>query len=180
MTTSLKESVSLCLAWWNSLTGQENIASRNSGHIAELRRSSSVLDVVSCPVYHTLARTFPWLDPDDDADRLFLDKIAICAHVLSHVRENDDSLTVGRQLGLISNGSSSAPMSELRFRRLVQVSRHSEMFQHLRRLVGLIDNRTNVADLAELILRWGQPYKMKKFAFDYYGANNAPVKPKQS
>lgn len=170
----------ICLEWWSSLTGQDNPATRNTGHLAELRRSRNILDVVECPAYHTLARRFPWLDQDNRLDRYTLDRLAVIAHALPFVRRHDGGMRIGRQMGRIPTGKSSSPVSELRFRRLVQVTTAEDLMPAMRRVIALLDNTVNVVDLSELILWWGTPQRMKRLAFDYYGANDQPAAEKKS
>lgn len=166
-----------CLEWWKSLIGAENPATRNSGHLAELRRADTVLDVVSCPSYPALSRRFPWLDQNDPLGRLRLDRLAVVAHTLPHVRSHDAGLRLGQQMGRNPVGSSLPPVSELRFRRLVQVTRNEDLMAAMRRLVALLDGTVNVIDLSETVVWWGTPSRMKKLAFDYYGATD--TKPKK-
>lgn len=158
----------ICLEWWGDLTGAIDISRRNSGQAAELRRAHDVLSVVSCSSYHALKNRFSWLDHDNPDHRRTLNRLAVVAHVLPFVRKHDGNLRVGQQMGRPPAGASLPPVSELRFRRLVQVSRDDDLMQAMRRLVALLGNKVNVIDLAELIMWWGTPSRMKKLAFDYY------------
>ena len=158
----------ICLEWWGDLTGATDPSRRNSGQAAELRRAYDVLGVVSCPSYHALKNRFAWLDHDNADHRRTLNRLAVVAHVLPFVRRHDDKSRVGQQMGRPPAGSSLPPISEQRFRRLVQVSRDDDLMQAMRRLVALLDNTVNVIDLSELIMWWGAPSRMKKLAFDYY------------
>jgi CRISPR type I-E-associated protein CasB/Cse2 len=164
----------ICLEWWDDLTGFTNSKTRNSGQIAEMRRARDVLEVSFCPAYNYLIRRMTWLDGKDRAARRTLDRLAVAACVLAHVRDHTPDMTIARQMALPEKGKSTSAVSELRFRRLMQVRTNDELIAALRRTVSLLGNRVNVADLSDFIVRWEQPTRMKNTAFDYYAA--APEK----
>jgi CRISPR system Cascade subunit CasB len=165
---------SVCLDWWTKLNGLENIATRNTGHIAELRRASTIVDVVKCPSYHNLTRRFPHLQNHGECYGR-LDRLAVVAHVLAHVRKHDSRLSFAKQMGRPPEGKSTPPVSELRFRRFVQVTRNEDLMQAARRMVALLGGDVNVTDLAESIVWWNTPRRMKTIAFDYYQSQEITI-----
>ena len=125
--------------------------------MARLRRAATPVDVMLEQEALRLMTMLP---------RSSKDRVAILAGVLAWVREVDDK-RVARAIGRSAwNDDQSALVSESRFRRLLQ-SQPDELLNSMRRLVRQMKGQTNVADLADAILYWGDPVK-KKWIFDYY------------
>lgn len=110
--------------------------------------------------------------------------LAIIAGVVSHVSENDPTLSFAERMAQKNGG---APvMSELRFRRLLAVRTEEGLFRELRRAVKLADGRLNIVSLADDVFRWCADNQMLAFnkgqdirptdliqvrwSLDYYGA----------
>jgi CRISPR type I-E-associated protein CasB/Cse2 len=171
----------ICLDWWDDLTGVTDRKTCASGPLADLRRARDLLDVCLCPAYHRLVRRMPWLDGTTYAGRRMLDRLAVVAYVLAQVRKHDARLSVASQMATPKKGKSTSPVSELRFRRLMQVRTDEELMAALRRTVELLkessETTANVADLSDLILHWGQPSRMHNTAFQYYAV--VPEKPER-
>ena len=161
-------SAMICLDWWDNLTGATDTKSRDSAQVAQLRRAKTVLEASLCPAYHHLIRRMPWLDVEVYADRMRLERLAVVASVLSHVRHHLSDHPVSKLMGRPPAGKTTSLVSELRFRRLMQVRTNDDLIPALRRTVDLLDKRVDVADLSNLIIWWGSPEKMKDIAFGYY------------
>ncbi len=174
------------LRWWSALQprrpdGTRNPA-RNTAALAELRRASVPIDAIENDAAIDLYdRLFPG-GRSSQFDRLL--RVGTLACVLAHVRQHEERsragewLTVARAVGLqdLSNPTS-APMSPLRFRRLLAARGEDEVLTCFRRLVALAGHTVNIVDLAESILDWADDEagdrRRVRWAFDYHGARRA-------
>lgn len=134
--------------WWKDL--KKRRAAR-----ARLRRAKTLLEIMQEPEALRLIERLP-RNPD---------RVAMLAGILAWVRENDDQL-VARAIGRTSLDKEDAPMSEARFRRLLQ-ARDDELMEAMRRLVRLTKGEANVRDLSFAVLYWGDGVK-KHWIFRYY------------
>ena len=135
--------------WW------ENLKERRAAR-ARLRRAKTLLEIMQEPEALRLIERLP-RNPD---------RAAMLAGILAWVRDNDDQL-VARAIGRTSLDEEDAPMSEARFRRLLQ-ARDDELMEAMRRLVRLAKGKANVRDLSFAVLYWGDEVK-KRWIFQYYG-----------
>ena len=97
------------------------------------------------------------------------DRVAVLAGVLAFVRATDTQ-PVARAIGRKElDDDTSASMSEMRFRRLLQ-ARDTELMESMRRLARLAGWKVNVRGLSVAILGWGDAIK-KKWIFEYYNVS---------
>jgi CRISPR system Cascade subunit CasB len=151
-------------AWWRGLQPQDGLGERRPGDrgaLARLRRCASVMDAASEPATLALCRRL-------GAGEAGLERAALLAAVLAHVREDDPRLPVARQIGVPSDGA--APMSDLRFRRLLQAETPDEQLIGFRRLVALAGRKLNVADLAAGLWRWNDEATRRHWIYAYHDA----------
>ena len=139
--------------WWEDL--KERRAAR-----ARLRRAKTLLEIMQEPEALRLIERLP-RNPD---------RVAMLAGILAWVRDNDDQL-VARAIGRTSLDEEDAPVSEARFRRLLQ-ARDDELMEAMRRLVRLTKGKANVRDLSFAVLYWGDRVK-KRWIFQYYGVSDS-------
>lgn len=148
-------------AWWRALVPDDTKAPQ--GHqraaLARLRRARDSIDVMMEPEALRLIRHFPSHQRDGAATVASV-LACVTAHDADHIIRS-----VGRQ-DIDKNGS--VPLSEGRFRRLMQL-RTDELLDPMRRLVRLNKGRANVHDLAVSILWWGDDWVKKRWIFGYYG-----------
>lgn len=149
--------------WWRdwSPDAGDRRSGRERAAFARLRRARDAIDALAEPATLDLLRRLPGADPD---------RVATLAAVLAHVRETE-SARLARAVGCKSFGDEKPPLSEGRFRRLMQ-SEHDELGDALRRLVRLTKGRANVRDLAATALCWGDRVR-KRWIFDYYAVSVA-------
>ncbi|GJL44642.1 type I-E CRISPR-associated protein Cse2/CasB [Citrobacter farmeri] len=76
--------------------------------------------------------------------------LAMTAALAAHVRLIDERQSFATQLGY----SSTAAMSELRFKRLLAVKTPDELLRQLRRAIRLLNGSVNLISLAEDIFVW--------------------------
>lgn len=150
--------------WWHELNPQNGL---RSGHyraaLAHLRRAGTPLEAIQEAATLSLIQRLPHYRNKD--------RIAALAGILAWVRENDDR-RVARVVGRDSLDNEKAVMSEVRFRRLLQVVEDEELMEAMRRLVRLSDRKVNVCDLSNSVLYWGDRVR-KRWVFDYYGVSLA-------
>jgi CRISPR type I-E-associated protein CasB/Cse2 len=99
------------------------------------------------------------------ADQRDLDRVALLAAVLAHVRTETFDV-VARQIGVQRDGT--AVMSDLRFRRLLQADTLDERLTGFRRLVALAGRRLNVADIATGLWHWDDERTRRRWIYAYH------------
>ncbi len=145
--------------WWRELATAE-FGRRDRAAVARLRRAASALEAAEEPATIDLVRRL-------GGGIESLERVAVCAGVLAHVRD-DDTAPAARRVGSPRSGSNArAPMSSLRFRRLIQADTADDMLVQFRRLVALADRKANVADLAAALLDWSDLRK-RDWIFRYH------------
>lgn len=152
--------------WWRELQPKDEQGKRRSGDrgaLARLRRCATVMQAASEPATLALCRAL-------QAGEANLDRVALIAAVLAHVQNERFDLTVARQIGVQQD--STAPMSDLRFRRLLQADTLDEQLTGFRRLVTLVGRKLNVADLAAGLWRWRDEQERRRWIYAYHDAPN--------
>ena len=167
------------LHWWRDLHGHAEQAEEGSGEEgeptarakapnyrgerAELRRCNELIAVVLTPAYQRLFYALAAIDvpkPRNHEERL-----ATVAAVLAGVKP--DSAKPGSPFAQLL--ADSARLSELRFRRLLRIREHGELYPALVRLVRLLEGSADPLTLARGIYGWNDAMR-KRWAYDYYGA----------
>ncbi|MGE4297274.1 MAG: type I-E CRISPR-associated protein Cse2/CasB [Desulfovibrionaceae bacterium] len=145
-------------AWWLGLETRR-------GDRAELRRAATPADVILCEGFYHLLND---LRDDYAISPRSLPKLALVAGVTAHVR-TEDARPFAKQLASPKDGGSSAAMSGLRFRRLLQTDAADPdaLFVALVRAVRLAGNRANLASLANAAYWWNEKLR-RDWAVDYY------------
>ncbi len=154
----------IVLQWWSETIGDREAP---AGLRAELRRARTLEEVVFVPPYHDLRRRLAgtrWRS---------IDRIALVAGVLAWVREHDGGAAFAAQMAAPRAGATAtAPrVSPSRFRRLLRTGDDVEdlerLFEQVRRVVSLVDERANVTDLARSLYWWNAETR-KRWALEYY------------
>jgi CRISPR system Cascade subunit CasB len=165
----VKTSGEIARRWWTSLQPARERGYRGDpGALARLRRAS-LIDAMTEPVTVRLHREL-------GLARQCFSRAALVACVLAHVREDEPRRRVGRAAGPQSSGATGV-LSALRFRRLLNMRDEEDCSIAFRRLVALLKDKVNIADLAESLLDWDDEEKgdrrRTRWAFDYYDAGFA-------
>ena len=165
----VKTSGGIAHRWWTSLQpARERGYKGDAGALARLRRGS-LIDAMTEPETVRLHREL-------GLARQTFSRAALVACVLSHVREDQPGLKVARAAGPQSSGEAGV-LSALRFRRLLNIRGEEDCSVAFRRLVALLGEKVNIADLAESLLDWNDEEKgdrcCTRWAFDYYDAGVA-------
>ena len=145
------------LRWWEGLD-------KNRGSRAELRRAHDLTAIALTGAYQHLYRTllaFGWPEEDKPENNGRNERLAAIAGLLAHVKTQGE-----RSLPVIMSEGERPPLSELRFRRLLESSSLDEVFIGLRRALPLVAYQANVPELANDVLFWGDSVK-KRWAYTY-------------
>lgn len=162
----------VAFAWWSSLQPQPQHDGRRRGDpgaLARLRRAdliAAAMEEVTIDLARRLARA--WKLPPD----LLLERSALIAAVLAHVRDNDS-----RKVAAVAGakiGDDRRVLHPLRLRRLFAARTPADCLTAFRRLVALLGKQASVSDLAESLLDWPDiergDRRRTRWACDYYGA----------
>jgi CRISPR system Cascade subunit CasB len=154
--------------WWRELQPDDKRPNPADGAgsraaLARLRRCTSAIHAATIAEALELARR---LDITHGRHGRF-ESVLLTAVVLAHVRDDDRSAPVARRLGG-AGPNSRAPMSPLRFARLLNAETTEEKLIAFRRAVVLLGGTAHVPNLASALLDWSDKTRIA-WAFDYYG-----------
>lgn len=139
------------------------------GPRARLRRAATPTEVVFEPKFHELFHRLAALHPElDRAEKR--EALAAVAGLAARVREHVPGRSFAGQLGAPAarkGGAAQAPLSPLRFRRLLTVDGLEERYAALGRVLHLLEGRVNLLSLADSVLYW-DPNTRQQWAYDYY------------
>ena len=164
----------LAQEWWrrlqpDSARGNPQERGGDRAALARLRRAASLAEIMAEEATIDLWRSIG----SDDTQQL--QRVAVIAHVLAHVRKHDDEPTVMRRVGRRSYGdadSAKLALKPIRFRRLLAAREDEELMREMRRLVQMADRRLDVGHLAASLLFWSDTTRAR-WAFDYFAATHA-------
>ena len=112
----------------------------NRGDRAALRRCGSLVEVAFVPAFHQLSRELRAVaDAPINPDRL----LAVAG--LAAIIKQPIASPLPRQMARPAVGDK-PPVSELRFRRLLQCQTQEDLFHPLRRILHLLDDQANLYD----------------------------------
>jgi CRISPR system Cascade subunit CasB len=150
-------------AWWLEMQpasekpGQPN----RRGELAELKRCKSLEDILLVPRFQLLRRIL------QAAGWSRLPACAAMAGVLAHIETHQDKHTFPAWLAQPRGEGLGPRVSELRFRRLIRIKSHDELFIDLVRVLPLAGDTAPVAALARDVYRWNERTR-QHWTFDYY------------
>lgn len=151
------------VGWWHCVNSDEAPGSARADR-AVLKRAGSVQAVIVTPAYQRAyvvlkkAHGGRW-SPDEE------DRIAAIVGLSAHVRKLGE-LSLPKAMSTPPKGTDRNPVSELRFRRLLDSPDIDALFVGLRRTLPLIDHTVRLEALAKDIFSWGDDVK-KSWAYDY-------------
>ena len=132
------------------------------GARAELRRAKSAHEVGITRAFNSLRRELERKGWSPSPLRL-----AVIAGIAAHIDMDDASASLAAQMGSPATKGEPAPISERRFRRILEVDDAPELFTGLRRAVQILGRRANLTDLARAVYGWNDIQK-RQWAYDYY------------
>lgn len=140
--------------WWNRLNEQP-------GEKAQLRRCHSATEVeLSAPYFNFLLSLKGIPIP-------MRNRLPIIAGVLAHVKSNDLNQTIAESMGK----GETPKVSNLRFRKFINIESDNELYVAMIRIVRLLDGRVNIHDIIKSILYWNERTR-KDWAYLYYTGKN--------
>lgn len=148
----------ILIKWWASL--QEDKGAR-----AELRKCHELPEVFMQSSFHRLYNSFKnFGDVNEEG-------LATVAGLLSNIKDNN-SLNIASQMARDINGQENtkeekAVIKGLRFRRILKIQNHSELFPVMIRIIKHLKGLVNITDLANSAYYWNDSTK-KTWAFKYY------------
>lgn len=143
------------LTWWEALK-------ENRGDRAELRRCQKIDEVLLTEAYHKLRKRLGAVGFTPKVE----DQLGAVAGLLAHVDENIDGTGVAAQMAGGAQDEE-APLSGLRFRKLLKTESREDLYRPLMRAVRLLGRQVNAAALAGDVFYWGTSVR-KRWARDYY------------
>lgn len=162
-------SVGALMRWWKTLV-VENPSGAARADRAVLRRANDLTAVACLPAYQQVYRAMAATEDAADWRDFQKERIAAAVALLAHVKA-DNGLSVPRAMSQRAEGSDRNPVSELRFRRLLDASDTETLFIGLRRALPLIDYRVHPESLLNDLFFWGDGIK-KQWAYDYAWPTN--------
>ena len=132
------------LKWWREVR-------EDKGECARLRRCETPIEAALCKSVFRLRVLLPFWNNQPEI-------LATLAGILSHIEENDASVSFARQLARPKESGGKSLMSEHRFQKLMKSRGWDEFYQSLRRALQLMHKKANVLSLADGIIRWGREY----------------------
>lgn len=139
------------VAWWHSLSRR--------GDRAELRRCQTPDDVIFCPAFHRLRHA---LAPFGQFGMV---RLATAAGLAAHIRSHADGALLADVLA--GQGIEKTGLTQRRFRRLMEIDDHADLYRDMRRAIQHIGRTLDVADVARIIMSWGD-YVKRDLATSYY------------
>ena len=153
-TNKTQEPTGIVREWWASMQN-------NRGARAELRRATSLTEVVLLPFHFELRARLAgtaWRH---------IEGVALIAGALAHVDHDDPGLSFPAQMARPRGSGQGAIVSDLRFRRLIQHKTRTDLFVPIIRIVRLLGRTANVSNLAESLYWWNDCTR-RECAFAYY------------
>jgi CRISPR system Cascade subunit CasB len=158
-------SINALLRWWKTLV-VENPSGAARADRAVLRRANDLTAVACLPAYQRVYRAMAGAEGAGDWQDYQKERIAAAVALLAHVKA-DNGLSLPKAMSQHpEDGSDRNPVSELRFRRLLDATDTEALFAGLRRALPLIDHRADPGSLVRDVFSWGDTVK-KRWAYDY-------------
>jgi CRISPR system Cascade subunit CasB len=155
------ESSEILVSWWQALEDDR-------GKRANLRRAAGPSEVAFESSFHNLLARLR--GQGYAVGREGTIALAAIAGLAAHVRSHIGGASIAQQMATPKSRGASAPVSGLRFRRLLAVSDRDELYPLLVRLVRLLDGRVNIVSLANSAFWWNERTK-REWAYDYYATS---------
>lgn len=157
-------SIEKLIRWWQKISS-ETVSGSARADRAILRRAADIDAVVLSSAYQRIHAEManahdgrPWQVWEND-------RVAAIVGLAAHIRENT-SVSLPRAMSYRLEGSDRNPVSELRFRRLLEAPDIDALFAGLRRTLPLIGWAVDLRSLSRDVFGWGDTVK-KRWAYDY-------------
>jgi len=154
-----------CIQRWLTYLDEHDRGGR-----AELRRASSVLSAAMCQATHRLHRQLDTICQGDISDKQ-RDRLAMACALMAHIKQ-PGRLPLPQAMSERTPGADRNPVSELRFRRLLDAHDDEALLSGLRRVLPLIDGHVCPVLLTRDVVFWGDTVK-RAWAYDYRWPDHA-------
>jgi CRISPR system Cascade subunit CasB len=142
--------------WWQGLD-------KNRGERARLRRCKNPLEVASVQVF------FNPLFKLEREGKVSSERLALVIGALSHVKTYQGGKPFPELMAEPkTEGGSNYRVSELRFRRLLEIKDRDELYPAIIRMIKMVDSKANIYGLANDLYWWNERTK-KEWAYRYFG-----------
>lgn len=162
-------SVGVFMSWWE-LISKDDAAGTARADRAILRRAPDLTAVACTSAYQRLHERMKAANAGADWPVFRNDRIAAAVALSAHVQQDSRRLTLPKAMSASTETGDSAddsnPVSELRFKRLLDAPDIDALFIGLRRVMPLIAERVNPKSLLLDLFEWGDTTK-KRWAYDY-------------
>jgi CRISPR type I-E-associated protein CasB/Cse2 len=147
---------------------------RDRGGRAQLGRCESADGAVFIPAFHGLIERFDSTPGALGAAEVRgLARVALCAGRVRRAPNHPEVGAAHTLAAALAKGDGGAPMSELRFRRLLEGADQDDALKQLRRAIDLLGGNVSLRDVAAAAFDFN-PGLRKRWAFDYF--RNLPKK----
>lgn len=155
--------------WWTRFDPK---AVGKAVHFAKLRRCSTPADALGEQAARALLGEFGLFKSRlTRSEERRATQILTAAIILANVREDEPQRPFARRLGDPSKGA--APLSPLRFQRLLNAAPGESQIAQFRRAVMIADRRANVGDLGAALYYWGDRERVR-WIYQYHQAAPPP------
>lgn len=144
--------------WWQALQS-------DSGTRARLRRANSTSTVALEYGYNQLVQRLHDAKSIRIKQKYMQENLPAVVRILAHVREDNTTQSVAGSMRGVH--SQRAIISDLRFRRLIQIKDQDQLADMLIRVIRMLGYRVNVCDLAKSVYCWNE-HTCKRWANQYY------------
>lgn len=141
-----------------------HLEEHDKGGRAQLRRASSVLSAAMCQATHRLHSQLDTICQGDISGTQ-RERIAMACALMAHIKKQGP-LAMPQAMSERQPGSERNPVSELRFRRLLDAHDDEALFSGLRRVLPLIDGLVCPVQLTRDVLFWGDTVR-RDWAYAY-------------
>lgn len=150
--------------FWKAVKDWHGELDKRRGQRAELRRAKTPTEVVCAPAYHRGFAAFLATQgyPLGDHD---LRRLAPAAGLLAHVTTLAEQGHFARQLAASQKGSQE--VRDQRFKKLMAIDDHDELYVMLRRLIRYFDGHAHMQSLVTGVYFWGDGVK-RQWAMNYF------------
>jgi CRISPR type I-E-associated protein CasB/Cse2 len=181
MTSDGKRPEQRAFDWWSQMISDEN---GDRGVRASLRRCKTLRDALDVPAALGLAKRLGVIPEENAPEWKYsgFKRALSLAIILAHVRSNNDQKlfnAIGwKQFPFNTKendaGENAPILSELRFKRLLQVDTmegEDGLIAFTIRVIKLAGDGINVTNLAQLVLDWDKDRTKRDIALTYYRAH---------
>jgi CRISPR system Cascade subunit CasB len=153
--------------WYDMQPANEGPGKPNRrGELAELRRCKTLTEILLVPQFQSLRRVL------QSEHFGYIPACAAVAGVLAHVKTHQETDPFAVWLAQSKAKGAGPRLSELRFRRLIRLQSHDDLFTEMVRVLTQADATANVRQLARDVYFWNDRTR-RDWTFGYYDAGAA-------